>query len=346
MCICLFFTHIAPKYKSNSLEYQHPRNDHRISPPDRNGRISPDSGAISMSPGVESTEGHGQLEDDTTADDTVSSASDPTTGNHKISKNNYKMNGINESLTGSGDFSKPTKRVAFRNAHPQQQLSNHGSSHGSYEKMNISSQQQPMLQRSYTFEHGEFNNHFMDGAGGGIKMQRTGSYNQGTRPAQGQFSTFPGSYPMPHPQQMFNGNYSMQPEQHRLPRVHRGYDNGMVPPGMMSPPYHQPPPPPRIIQQQQQQQNQQQQQSSVPPPRPPGISPHHSAFQRVPMKQGGGGGTGGSMRVHQYENVMVHPSYYPVPAHVSYQPHPNAPPSHQQQLEHQEKQPFIHGGKL
>lgn len=335
------FTYVVPKYKSNSLEHQGPpRNDHRVSPPDRNGRISPDSGAISMSPGVESTEGHAQLEDDT-AEDTVSTASDPT-GNHRISKNNYKMNGMNgmnESFTGSADI-KPTKRVAFRDVHqPLQQSTNLHSNHGSYEKMNISSQQQPALQRSYTFEHGEFNNHFMDVNGGGIKMQRTSSYNQGTRPAQGQFSTFPGSYSMPHPQQMFNGSYSMQPEQHRLPRVHRGYEGSMLPPpGMMSPPYHQAPPPPRIIQQQQQQQ-----QSTAPPPRPPGISPHHSAFQRVPMKQGVAGGTGGgSVRVHQYENIMIHPSYYSPPAHVSYPPHPVQPPH--QQIDHQEKQPHIHRG--
>ncbi len=309
--MCHFLLLLVPKYKTDSLDSR----TERISPPDRNGKISPDSGAISMSPGVESTEGHGQIEDELTEG-----------SENRSSKNNNRMNGMNEALNHSGDI-KPVKKVAFRDAPP---LPSPSSNPGSYERINgtPSQSQQPIIQRSYTYDQGEIQTgHYMDGMN--MKMQRTASFSQGRPmgPPMTQFSTFPGNYPIPphHLQQQkhYPSTYSLPPDQHRLPRVHRGMNyDGNMPPPMMSPPYQQAPPPPRIIQQQQLQH---------PIPRPPGV-PHQqqSAFQRVPKQ-----GNGGSFRMHhQYENVIVHPSYYTVP------------PTHPAHEHHQQKQPqYSYGGK-
>ncbi len=292
------------KYRTDSLEHQNARTD-RVSPPDRNGRISPDSGAISMSPGVESTEGHGQLEDEYIENSEM-----------RINRSISKMNGMNEAMTQSGEI-RQTKRVAFRDL-PHQTNSGPNSQHSSFERINIMPQQQPALQRSFTYEHGDYTGHYSD-----MKLQRSGSYTQCRPvPPQMQYSTFPGSnYPIA-PQQ-FNGNYPLQPDQHRLPRVHRGmgYDGSMIPPPMMNPtPYQTVPPPPRILQQQHQQ-------IQHPVPGPPGL-PQHSAFQRVPKQN-----NSFRMQHHQYENVTVHPSYYPaLPPH-------SAPLTHSGHLLQQQPSP-------
>lgn len=314
LTITCFSLYPVSKYKNDSLEYQNSKTD-RASPPDRNGRISPDSGAISMSPGVESTEGHGQLEDE------IIDGSD-----HRSNKSNSRMNAMNEALNHSGsELNKSTtKRVAFRDPLPPS--TNSGPQHNSFEKLNGMTHQ-PMLCRSYTYDQADFP---VDGMN--MKMQRTASFSQAGRPIppQMQFSTFPGSYPMLQQHQHFTASsYSLPPEQHRLPRVHRGgmgYDGNMVPP-MLGPPYQQAPPPPRIIQQQQLH------------PRPPGLPPQQSAFQRVPKQ--------GSFR--QYENVIVHPAYYPQPqAHHVHTAHPPPPPQPQppsvpQDLQKRQQQPF--GGR-
>ena len=286
-----------------------------------------------MSPGVESTEGHGQLEDELTE------GSDNRLNKMSSSRLNGMngMNGMNEALNHSGEI-RQTKRVAFRDVPPLSNTNHpppppppsNGPQHNSYEKINGMPQtQQPMLYRSYTYDQGDFPGQYMEGS---MNMKRTVSFNQG-RPMhpQLQFSTFPGTYPMAPPshhqlQQQQQHCYSLPADQHRLPRVHRGmgYDNNMVPP-MVSPPYHQAPPPPRIIQQQHQMQH--------PIPRPPGMPPQQqSAFQRVPKQ--------GSFRMqqhHQYENVLIRAPYYPTPPSNS---------THPPQDHHQQKQPHqSYGGK-
>ena len=315
----LFFHHLVLKYKNDSLEHQNTRTD-RVSPPDRNGRISPDSGAISMSPGVESTEGHGQLEDEYIENSEI-----------RINRSNSKMNGMNgmngmnESLNYSGEI-RPTKRVAFRDVPPPTN-SGPGSQHSSFERINGISQ--PSMQRSFTYDQGDFAGHYMDG-GMNMKLQRAASYTQGRQiPPQMQYSTFPGSYPIPAHQQFGGSNYSLPPDQHRLPRVHRGmgYDGSMVPPMMNPAPYQTVPPPPRIIQ------HHQQQPIQHPVPGGPGLPPQQSAFQRVPKQN--------SFRMHhQYENITVHPSYYPQlpgahPVHLV-----QSPPQ-----DHQQQKPSSYGGE-
>ena len=295
--------------KIDLLECHSSRNDQTYVS-ERNGKISPDSGSVCMSsPGVESNEGHVQIEDDSTEGT-----------ENRVQKYSQKINGMNEALNQSGEL-KPTKRVVFRDVPPlvaNPQHNSHeriksGSQHNPYVRIStgpqhssherINGMTQSGLQRSYTYDQADICGPFLEG--GNLKMQRTNSYSHGRgNHPQMQYSTFPCTNYTIFPHQIqhqppYSSTFSLPGDQHRLPRVHRTmpYDN--MGPGIVSPPYQQPPPPPRIIQNQG-------------PHPPPVLPPQPSAFQRVVQNQG-------NIRMHHYENVVTYPPTH-LQSYPGYQP--------------------------
>ena len=254
MCIRLYFK-LVLKTKSYELR------DHNSSC-ESNDHSSPDSGSVSLSSGVESN-GHF---DENLVDTSGHPDSSPI--QKRFVRNN---SGGNEMMMQPAQHFQTVKKVAFYDHPHLVPISIAPVSH--QERMNG-----PILHRSYTFDQGELNHHYM--AAMNMKIQRTNSYSYGRGvPPQMQYSTFPRSqYPVHHqsPPHYSGINFAPSSDHHRLPRVHRGlaYENSVIH-GVPQPNY----PPP--------------------PPLPHRMSQHHnqtSAFKQVKTREGG--------RQNQYENVV------------------------------------------
>ena len=130
-------------------------------PPEYNGRISPDSGAISMSPGLEGSDGHTNLDD--TVDDDIKATPPPS---DVVQRSRLSSDGTNHSEESIDKPQVPPKRVAFRD---QQPVPPHSTS-SQYDHTPHATK--PVFQRSYTMGGSEVQSAFVQPQGNRIQEHK------------------------------------------------------------------------------------------------------------------------------------------------------------------------------
>ena len=210
------------------------RYEQRPPPADTNGHLSPDSGAVSMSPGLESSEGHVQLEE-VSEDDGRNTPPPIDQGAQQRGRLNSGGNShstVREPAVDEiADYRPPVppKRVAFcdlpQPPHPSSQCDRF--SHSS----------QPGFHRSYTISGNDLQQAFIPPSR--IQRTQTGGYERSIPPSHQyppnyrghQFSHNPATHPSMHhpppppppPPPPRAAPFSFTADHHRLPRVHRGF---------------------------------------------------------------------------------------------------------------------------
>lgn len=201
-------------------------NNHDLHQADNSGRISPDSGATSMSPGIEGNEGHGQIEDVGDDEDRDTPPLElPVHPQGRINSNGSGHSAIQEFVADRQSCVVP-KRVAFRDMPTS---------------IHTGDRSPRTFQRSYTLPENNTQTMFMAaqpvqrtqtvvtyGRGPQSSHQYRNNYtsHQFPRSLANQVNHPPPPVPPRQPIQM-GMSYAMSTNHGRLPRVHRGvgYEN-------------------------------------------------------------------------------------------------------------------------
>lgn len=221
------------------------------SPPhEHNGQTTPDSGAISMSPGLESNEGHERQVDEEGSDERAAAAAAAAHSENgyyhgRVVRSNSK-HAISECLQGDWRGARqppmvPVKRVGFCEGPPPPIPPRQVANRSQYD-MVPPHNYHTGFQRSYTMSETDMSQLTQPSMPTYISQNRMHRSQSMAHGGQMSGATFPrtqhGGGHM-HQQAVVNSAFSLSSD-HRLPRVHRGvhgYENIMIPPNY---PMHHP----------------------------------------------------------------------------------------------------------
>ena len=188
-----------------------------------------------MSPGLEGSEGHANLDD--SVDDDIKATPPPSDVGVSVQRGRMNSDSTNQSEEGIDKPQVPPKRVAFRDQLP---IPPHSTS-TQYD--HTPHPTQPVFQRSYTMGGNEIQSAFVQPQSNRIQRTQTVGYDRVLPPQSHQYP--PGyrghqynpnnhhhpphsQQPPPPPPRHVATSYSLSAEHGRLPRVHRGvvgYEN-------------------------------------------------------------------------------------------------------------------------